>query len=96
MLDDMDVTLSGGRSGMLGARSVVDDSVTDTTESQGCVSLIDAEGVAVDDDSEFPKDEPHVIVVGGGPAGLLTAILLLQRGIHVTILEKLPVSKEFL
>mmetsp|Transcript_10929 Transcript_10929/g.18120 ORF Transcript_10929/g.18120 Transcript_10929/m.18120 type:complete len:446 (+) Transcript_10929:128-1465(+) len=36
--------------------------------------------------------EPHVVIAGAGPAGLLSAILLSQAGISVTILEKSPVA----
>ena len=34
--------------------------------------------------------ECDVVVVGGGPVGLLTACLLADRGLRVTILEKRP------
>lgn len=44
-----------------------------------------------DDDDIIAAGEPHVIVIGGGPAGILTAIILRQRGIRVTVLEKMEV-----
>ena len=34
--------------------------------------------------------EPKVIIAGGGPGGLMTAILLSQKGIPTTILEQSP------
>ena len=35
---------------------------------------------------------PHVAIAGAGPAGLLSAILLSQAGVSVTVLEKSPVA----
>lgn len=43
----------------------------------------------------YSPDDPHVLVVGGGPCGLLTAILLRERGMHVTVLEKFPVRDKW-
>jgi len=39
-----------------------------------------------------PKEmiEPNVIIVGGGPGGLLTAIMLADIGIKSTVIEKAP------
>jgi len=34
--------------------------------------------------------EPHVAVVGGGPAGAVAALVLARRGVRVTVLEALP------
>ena len=35
-----------------------------------------------------PDSEPEVLVVGAGPVGLFTALLLAQRGIEVQIVEQ--------
>lgn len=48
---------------------------------------------SVGEDDSIHQSNTHVIVVGGGPAGLLTAILLRQRGIRVTVLEKMAVRR---
>jgi 2-polyprenyl-6-methoxyphenol hydroxylase-like FAD-dependent oxidoreductase len=38
-----------------------------------------------------PPDRTDVAIVGAGPTGLLTALALSQRGIHTTVVERLPV-----
>mmetsp|Transcript_24686 Transcript_24686/g.51235 ORF Transcript_24686/g.51235 Transcript_24686/m.51235 type:complete len:498 (+) Transcript_24686:175-1668(+) len=48
-----------------------------------------------DDDDIIPAGEPHVIVIGGGPAGILMAIILRQRGIRVTVLEKMETQDKW-
>ena len=37
---------------------------------------------------EVPRDQPHVVIVGAGPAGAALAYLLARRGIGVTLLER--------
>lgn len=43
-----------------------------------------------DQHSDTPSPQPHVIVIGAGPVGLLLANLLGLRGAAVTVLEKNP------
>lgn len=40
--------------------------------------------------SAAPEPSPRVVIVGGGPAGVLGGLLLARRGVHVTVLEQYP------
>jgi phytoene desaturase len=39
----------------------------------------------------MPQEKKHIIIIGAGPGGLTTAMLLANRGFKVTIFEKEPV-----
>ncbi len=85
----------------LGSSSVEEDFIEETPQieiqTRNCgtqqASKTSEENLDYDDDNKIPAGEPHVIVIGGGPAGILTAIILRQRGVYVTVLEKMEVEK---
>jgi NADPH-dependent 2,4-dienoyl-CoA reductase/sulfur reductase-like enzyme len=58
------------------------------------VSSRAADGAAVDgtaaNGTAAPQPDVDVLVVGGGPTGLLTACELVRRGVRVRVVERAP------
>ena len=44
---------------------------------------------------KIDSNKPNIIISGGGPSGLLTAILLANIGIESTVIEKAPEADQW-